>query len=983
MNNKPKCLNLLIKNTDNKKSKSNIMYKSSLLSDKLNKNNNEYILSLKRAINPIFSNHIQKNKAEVVKPKVNNLLSNYIFSSNMQASNIPFNGKIKNHISLGDIINNKSDNPLKIKQKFKNLYSNKSESKLNIITNNKKLPLNNTFKNFNYFNQSKLYPNYSEKLFPILNKQSKKSENNIIKEYEININSTGNISNNKKSMRFNLIGNNIFENNTPKSNIFLKNNNLSSLKSDYGGQSPSSIALNYTKYNNDNNKKTITSRKQMFKILSDSKMKKNKITFKKLSLKLITPSYVNSDNNDNINKETHNKYKTPEYTLNASKKCLLNNNTNIEKNKIKQDNIKSNISLKFKNKLYNLTTNNNQKSLMNQINFKKTTDRNNDKGKMIKNKNELNLIDIKDTNAIKIDDNSNVCDKEIKDQSNIIVIKNNTDNTPDNNDNNNNNNSKISNSQSSFYDFNYYMNESNKLSEFIKSFYKINKKYPDSKIDYYKIGRKIGQGAFGKVNIGLHILTGRVVAIKSFKKQNCSNERIAKIINERNIMKELDNKNIIKILDYFEDNIYIFIIMEYINGGNLYSLVKKRRILQEKVAKYIFKQMISALKYIHSHNIVHRDIKLDNILLDLYSGIKICDFGIGKKLTSQSQLLTSFSGTPIYMAPEIILCEKNNGYKGFPVDIWSSGVALYIMLSGQLPFKNSKKKDNKDDKENKENKENKHKELEYSIVNKEPKEIENISENARDLIKGLLCKNPDKRLTCDEILRHPWLKNEDFKNENMLSRLFTKNEVIMLSKTYVDYRKDKNEYLKEYFNMSNLYEDNNSVNEEIKNNESKSRILTPFNTMLSSENNRNNNSLTKNMSLDNFLNKKIKIDNDILEIGNKVKEHYRLYELNNNNEIDNGIMIYTELSSNSSNNSIQTKDNKLFFINTNLNKYDIKKAKNYNKNISSDYYKKKKILIQLEKFGYNKEYIIKCLKNNELNYATASYYIMKYYDDMN
>ena len=308
MNNKPKCLNLLIKNTDNKKSKSNIMYKSSLLSDKLNKNNNEYILSLKRAINPIFSNHIQKNKAEVVKPKVNNLLSNYIFSSNMQASNIPFNGEIKNHISLGDIINNKSDNPLKIKQKFKNLYSNKSESKLNIITNNKKLPLNNTFKNFNYFNQSKLYPNYSEKLFPILNKQSKKSENNIIKEYEININSTGNISNNKKSMRFNLIGNNIFENNTPKSNIFLKNNNLSSLKSDYGGQSPSSIALNYTKYNNDNNKKTITSRKQMFKILSDSKMKKNKITFKKLSLKLITPSYVNSDNNDNINKETLNKY---------------------------------------------------------------------------------------------------------------------------------------------------------------------------------------------------------------------------------------------------------------------------------------------------------------------------------------------------------------------------------------------------------------------------------------------------------------------------------------------------------------------------------------------------------------------------------------------------------------------------------------------------------------------------------------------------
>ena len=231
-------------------------------------------------------------------------------------------------------------------------------------------------------------------------------------------------------------------------------------------------------------------------------------------------------------------------------------------------------------------------------------------------------------------------------------------------------------------------------------------------------------------------------------------------------------------------------------------------------------------------------------------------------------------------------------------------------------------------------------------------------------------------------MRHPWLKNEDFKNENMLSRLFTKNEIIMLSKTYMDYRKDKNEKLKEYFNMSNLYEDNNSVNEEIKNNETKSRILTPFNTMISGENSRNNNSLTKNLTLDNFLNKNIKIDNDILEIGNKVKEHYRLYELNNNNEIDNGIMIYTE-KSNSSSNSIQSKDNKLFFINTNLNKDNAKNEKNSNKNKTSDHYKKEKILNQLEEFGYNKEYMIRCLKNNELNYATASYFIMKYYDDMN
>ena len=308
------------------------------------------------------------------------------------------------------------------------------------------------------------------------------------------------------------------------------------------------------------------------------------------------------------------------------------------------------------------------------------------------------------------------------------------------------------------------------------------------------------------------------------------------------------------------------------------------------------------------------------------------------------------------------------------MDVWSSGIALYIMLSGQLPFKNNK---------NNKNKKNKNKELEYSIVNKEPKEIENISDKAKDLIKGLLCKDPSKRLTCDEILKHPWLKNEDFKNENMLSHLFTKNEIIMLSKTYIDYRKDKNENFKEYFNISNLYDDNNNINEDNKNNRSKSIILTPFNTMLSSENG-NTNSIDKDNSLDNINNKIIKIENDVLEIGNKVKEHYRLYELNNNKEIDNGIMIYSQLNSNSLRNSIQSKDNSLIQnINNDMNKYDNLKDKLNNKNKKKDNDKIDNILKQLEYLGYNREYILKCLKNNELNYATASYYLMKNYDDIN
>ena len=105
-------------------------------------------------------------------------------------------------------------------------------------------------------------------------------------------------------------------------------------------------------------------------------------------------------------------------------------------------------------------------------------------------------------------------------------------------------------------------------------------------------------------------------------------------------MKELNHKNITKILELFESDNYILIIMEYINGGNLFSFVKKRRKLSEKTAKFLFKQIIEGIEYIHSKNIVHRDIKLENILIDLKNNIKICDFGISKILNDKNQKIT-------------------------------------------------------------------------------------------------------------------------------------------------------------------------------------------------------------------------------------------------------------------------------------------------------------------------------------------------------
>ena len=955
MHKNSKYWNSFLKNFDNKKYNN----KHNLPTDKKIKNN-LYNLSLQKDINPLFINH---NNNGIVKSLKNNQLENYLKSTkkNKNLSNMIFNNEIKNQISLGNSLINKDENSFKIKQRFKNIYSNKSEVKIKNFKDKKILSLKN-LQNNHTINQSKIYKNNSGNIFPLLD-----IKNKIEKEKEniFNINSDGNIRNSKNLIKknligkinFNLLNNKSFKNIKIGNELFLKNNDASQ-------------SLNSNILFTDNYNKNLTKNKHMLKFFSKIKNKFNP----KMYL------FLNSNNiiqNNTLKNEKTNNNNTSENMINNQikkyfsvnklrKKDQTKDNENISKESYESPEHKISNTYNFKYK------NNDDYSNKKKINLKSLSNKNEEKDKNIENiYNKINIYNFNENENKEDKIYKNSINKIIKGLENILEDKNESNTNLSNNvvkekpiDANNSKNelSFISCSKSSIYDVNYYMNESNKLSEYIKEYFKINKEYPYSKIDFYKFGRKIGQGAFGKVNIGLHILTGRVVAIKSFKKQNCTEKNMERIINERDIMKELNNKNIIKILDYFEDENYIFIVMEYINGGNLYSFIKKRMKLKEKMAKYIFKQIISAINYIHKHNIAHKDIKLENILLDINHGIKICDFGIAKKVNSPDQLFYGISGTPLYMAPEIFY-KSNFGYKGFPVDAWASGIALYIMLSGELPFKADKsvKKDS---------------ELEYAIINTTPKEIENISKEAKDLIKGLLCKNPNKRLTCEEVLKHPWLKDDE-KKENEMCQLFTKNEMVMLSKSYIDYRKDKNENLKEYFNISNLFNDDNGKDDNqiidkecLKNNQSKSVILTPFNTMLSSENESILNE--QNDCLD-IINKKIIIQNNIIEIGNKVKQHYRLYELNNNHEIDNGIMIYSQLLPD--------------FVNAHKNFEEISMDENTeNKpNYEVDTQikgKRDKILSQMENFGFSINYLLTCLKNNELNYCTATYFLLINYENI-
>ena len=538
---------------------------------------------------------------------------------------------------------------------------------------------------------------------------------------------------------------------------------------------------------------------------------------------------------------------------------------------------------------------------------------------------------------------------------------------------------------STMKDSNYYSHECEILSKYIKDYYKQNLCYPNTDLSFYKYGRVIGRGAFGKVNIGLNILTGRIVAIKSFNKKNLINESAKnKILYETNLMRGLCHPSVTKILETFECENYMLIIMEYISGGNLQNFVKKRRKLCEKTAKILFRQIIQGIRYIHSRGIVHRDIKLENILLDLNNIIKICDFGVGK-LIKPNTILKDQCGTPIYMAPEIL---KGNGYKGFPVDVWSAGVALYIMLSGTLPFNKDKDHD-----------------LEYSILNNHLKEIKDISEEGNNLLKNILEKDPNKRFTCNQILEHPWLNsnlndeenpdldyNNDIKNVNKY-HLFTNAESILLAKTHIDYRNAQKKDLAENFTIKNLY----TLDEKNKKNvDTKSAILAPYNSMLSeeeSDSNINNSSKSKGSLcdiLDNY-NNELEIKNGIIKFHGKAKEFNMNYELNNNEEIDNGMLINSKnelisIEDDDINNALNNENNIYLVKNNNNSKSNKNKNLQNKKHRPSSPYRPppiNKVFVKMvSDLGYNEEYVIKCLEKKELNHATTVYYLFSNYENV-
>jgi len=268
----------------------------------------------------------------------------------------------------------------------------------------------------------------------------------------------------------------------------------------------------------------------------------------------------------------------------------------------------------------------------------------------------------------------------------------------------------------------------------------------NSLMDFYELSEVLGQGKFGQVRMGIHKKTHEKVAIKIIKKEKMTNNDLELIKSELGIMKLCHHPNIIKLLDHFENADYIFLVMELMSGYDLHTYFEKNKYkLSEKRSANIVYQIASGLNYLHKYGVLHRDLKPENIMLSDMgenSVIKIMDFGLSKILGPNEKVADGY-GTLSFVAPEVLVRQPYNKQ----IDIWSLGVILYLMLSGDLPF------DDKND-----NEENIARATVFSELKFPSNKWKSKSKEVMDLItKCLIKKKQEKRISIEEFLSHEWI----------------------------------------------------------------------------------------------------------------------------------------------------------------------------------------------------------------------------------
>ena len=257
----------------------------------------------------------------------------------------------------------------------------------------------------------------------------------------------------------------------------------------------------------------------------------------------------------------------------------------------------------------------------------------------------------------------------------------------------------------------------------------------------YRVIRTLGNGGFGEAILVERISDGVKFVIKKILIGNSNPDGLAGARKEVEVLRTFDSPFIVKYIESFEDDGVLYIVMEYADGGDLSMMLNERRShLQEDEVMHYFIQIVLALKYLHDKNILHRDIKGQNIFLCRDGTVKLGDFGIAKALDSTNQLAQTVIGTTFYMAPDVL---KGSGYNS-KADIWSLGCVLYELCALSRPFDA-----------------NSLPELLMSIITGRYAPIPSqFSTNVRDLIDGMLQLNPEERLSVDQIIEMPFVRNK-------------------------------------------------------------------------------------------------------------------------------------------------------------------------------------------------------------------------------
>ena len=353
-----------------------------------------------------------------------------------------------------------------------------------------------------------------------------------------------------------------------------------------------------------------------------------------------------------------------------------------------------------------------------------------------------------------------------------------------------------------------------------------------NKYDFIRDKNPLGKGAFGEVWKVTHENSKKVYCIKMMTKRDIFEQKLINQINkEIGIMYNINHPYSVKLYNHFEDNEKLYLIMELASNGNLYNFIqnnKNQKIKTKEMLKKIIIQVIEIIKYLHSLDIIYRDIKPENILLDKDYNVKLCDYGWASYL-SKGQFCSAYCGTPEYVSPEVI---KKYPYNE-KVDIWGIGVLIFELVFGYPPFTSNFNEDRFNN-------------IKEGKINW-PKDLNDME--LKDLIEKILKVNPKDRISLDEIEKHQWLfdtykkmkeekkTNDTFENKeksqteiyksnimhNGISKLFNSSKILPKLNSYVALENDGTFDAKELLNIYKM--ENNQLRLKILKVEEDNKIL--------------------------------------------------------------------------------------------------------------------------------------------------------------